>query len=224
MSDSKPEGRPKQKIESLSDMIFGLALSVGAITLVGNPPSTSGGLYNDILTFGFSFLILISVWMRYTKIMSVLPLENRRSVSLNTLLLFIVSIEPFLFNLVRSTNPNAPGDFANVVSISYGVDLGVMMLILGFFTSVLVDEEKKLIPRELQREFTYEMITMYVAGALFIGSALLPLTIQGIGGQPLRFDIWIFPFIISTIRRRSRDAIKEMQKLRSHSNSPESQK
>jgi len=222
MSDAQPEVRPKPRIESLSDMIFGLALSVGAITLVSSPPTTSGGLYNDILTFGFSFLILISVWIRYTKIMSVLPLENRRSISLNTLLLFIVSIEPFLFNLVRSTNLNAPGDFANIVSISYGIDLGVMMLILGFFTSLLVDEEKKLLSKELRREFTYEMITMYVAGALFVGSALIPLTVQGIGGQPLRFDIWIFPFIISTIRRRSRDAIREMQKLRPHNKSSES--
>ncbi len=70
MSDSQTETRPRPRIESLSDMIFGLALSVGAITLVGNPPTTGGALYNDILAFDFGFLILISVWMRYTKIMS----------------------------------------------------------------------------------------------------------------------------------------------------------
>ena len=121
MSGGQPETRPRPRIESLPDLIFGLALSVGGITLVGNPSTTSGAFYNDILTFSFSFLILITVWMRYTKIMSVLPIENRRSSALNTLLLFTVSIEPFLFNLLRSppSTPNNSGDFPNVVSVSY---------------------------------------------------------------------------------------------------------
>ena len=99
----EPPSRPRPRIEGLSDMVFGLALLVGAITLVGSAPNNVTGLFNDITTFAFSFLILISVWMRYTKIMSVLPLENRWTISLNTLL-FSVSIEPFLFNLFLHTN------------------------------------------------------------------------------------------------------------------------
>ncbi len=77
-------------------MVFGLALSVGALALVSNPPTDSNELYTDIAIFGFSFLILIMVWFAYTRLMSVLVLEGRQTVALNTLLLFSVSIEPFL--------------------------------------------------------------------------------------------------------------------------------
>ena len=221
MSEAQPESRPRPRIESLSDMIFGLALSVGAITLVGNPPTTNAELENDILTFGFSFLILISVWMRYTSIMSVLPLENRRSITLNTVLLFTVSIEPFLFNLVRANSIPNPSGFPDTVSTALAVYLGVMMLILGFFTSVLADEQKKLLPKDLLRDYTYDAIWFYVSGALFIGSAFIPLSILGIGGIRLKFEIWIFPLITSLIRRRTKDATREIHKHRDHKKSSE---
>src|SRR5271154_5333345 len=97
--------KPRARIESLADLIFGLALSVGAISLVSNPPTTSGQVQNDLVTFGFSFLILITMWLRYTRIMSVFPLDSPGVVRLNIVLLFCVSVEPFLFNLVR--NPPA---------------------------------------------------------------------------------------------------------------------
>ncbi|MGA8905521.1 MAG: hypothetical protein WB661_11010, partial [Candidatus Bathyarchaeia archaeon] len=61
---------PRPRIETLSDLVFGLALSIGALTLVGKPPSTPADIRSDVLGFGFSFIILISVWVRYTRIMS----------------------------------------------------------------------------------------------------------------------------------------------------------
>ncbi|MDA4132872.1 MAG: TMEM175 family protein, partial [Thaumarchaeota archaeon] len=72
------------------------------MSLVSNPPTDVQAVYNDLATFGFSFLILITMWLRYTRIMSVFPIETRRVNNLNILLLFCVSIEPFLFNLVRN--------------------------------------------------------------------------------------------------------------------------
>ena len=128
----EPTARPRPRIESLSDLIFGLALSIGAIALIGNPPSTVMGLFEDLLTFGFSFLILISVWMRYTRVMSVLPLETRRTILLNVVLLFAVSIEPFLFNILRSNTSAALSDASSAL---YGLDLGAIMLVMGIFLS-----------------------------------------------------------------------------------------
>ncbi len=210
---SESPSRPKPRIESLSDMVFGLALSVGAITLVGNPPTNATELVSDIATFAFSFLILINVWMRYTKIMSVLPLENRWTISLNTLLLFIVSIEPFLFNLFFRTNSSTSPVYYNVLAIAYGADLGVLMLILGFFTTVLADEQRKLIPKDMMKEFTYDAISFYFSAALFFVSALIPISVPGIG-IPLRFDLWLVPFLVGEVRRRGRDVIKEAEKAR----------
>jgi len=53
--------RPRPRIESLSDLVFGLALSIGAFALVSAPPIDDAGFYRDVFTFGFNFLVLISI-------------------------------------------------------------------------------------------------------------------------------------------------------------------
>src|SRR6266705_5184687 len=57
---------PKPRIESLSDLIFGLALSIGALALIAQPVLTAGDLLRDLLDFAFGFIVLIVVWVRYT--------------------------------------------------------------------------------------------------------------------------------------------------------------
>ena len=89
---------PRPRIEGLSDLIFGLALSIGAIQLVGSAPQSQIQLITALSAFGFSFLILMSFWNRYTTIASAVPIETTIMVRLNTLLLFFVAIEPYLFN------------------------------------------------------------------------------------------------------------------------------
>jgi len=84
--------RPRPRIQSLSDLIFGLALSIGALNLISNKPADTQALFGNIATFGFSFLILIFVWFRYTEIMSVLPVETTRTRALNTVMLFLVAM------------------------------------------------------------------------------------------------------------------------------------
>src|SRR3989454_4499778 len=116
--------RPRPRIQSLSDLIFGLALSIGALNLISSKPADTQALFGNIATFGFSFLILIFVWFRYTEIMSVLPVETTRTRALNTVMLFLVAIEPYLFNQI-SFGFNAvaplPQDAASTV---YGLDIG----------------------------------------------------------------------------------------------------
>jgi uncharacterized membrane protein len=190
------QSTPRPRIESLSDMIFGLALSVGAITLVGNPPQTTPELYSDITSFGFSFLIVIMVWMRYTRIMSVLPLETGRTVLLNTVLLFCVSLEPFLFHIVLSSPIAGSG------SVLYAIDLGGLNAIMGFFTLALADEEKKLITPDLIKQFRNDGIFTFVAGGIFFASALPVFWRIYLFGGPLRYDLWLFPLVILSVRRR----------------------
>lgn len=114
---------PRPRIEGLSDLISGLALSIGAIQLVGTPPKTNAQLILALSAFGFSFLILIGVWDRYTSIASVVPVETTALVRLNMILLFLVAIEPYLFNLlvVRGAAYRLVGYHA---SAYYGLDLG----------------------------------------------------------------------------------------------------
>jgi uncharacterized membrane protein len=209
--------RPKPRIESLSDLIFGLALSIGAITLIGNVGAikTPADLIKDIVIFGFNFLILISVWMRYTKTMSALPLENRWTMSLNTALLFTVSIEPFLFNVLEL------GSIEGFASEVYAGDLGVMMAILAGFNLILADEERKLIPKDLIKEFKIESVIMFIAAAFFLISILVPINYKGPNGVAWRYYLWIIPFAISGIQRRSRSVIDEIRKHQKKTPSPE---
>ena len=99
MSAATPQ-IPRPRIQGLSDLIFGLALSIGALQFVGNIPSKPEDLTADLLYFGFSFLILINIWNRYTATTSVMPVETPGMVRLNMLLLFLVAIEPFLFDVM----------------------------------------------------------------------------------------------------------------------------
>jgi len=178
-------------------MIFGLALSVGAVTLVSSPPADVSGVYSALATFGFSFLILIVIWLRYTRIMSVLRLESQRAIRLNISLLFLVSVEPFLFNIVRNPPANLlnPGAYADATSSLYALDLGAMMIILGGFTFSLADEDRNLIPKDLIRLFKLDSMKLFVSGALFLVTVLPFFFTTEVDGQPLRYLFWIAPML-----------------------------
>jgi len=205
------QARPRPRIQSLSDLIFGLALSIGAIALIGSPPANVEGLYNDLLSFAFNFIILISVWMRYTRVTSALPIETRRTSVLNTVLLFAVSLEPFLFNTFRSGNtPNPLGAalFSAATSI-YGLDLGVIMVVMGVFTISLADEEKKLVPADMLKDLRGEATVWFLAGICFLVSAAPVFDNLFLQGTWARSDLWLGALVISLVRRGSR-------KLRMH--------
>src|SRR6266704_4204216 len=110
--------RPRPRIESLTDLVFGLALSIGAIILISKQPANPVDLYRAIAGFGFSFLILIQIWFRFTEVMSVLPIQTTWTRVLNTLLLLLVALEPYLFNTLLAffVNPQPSGPFADVAS------------------------------------------------------------------------------------------------------------
>jgi uncharacterized membrane protein len=195
--------RPRARIESLADLIFGLALSVGAISLVSSPPTDVSGIYRALFTFGFSFFVLITMWLRYTRVMSVFPLESRRVIALNVLLLFCVSVEPFLFNLLRNGPVTAhPVAYADTTSTLYALDLGALFGILGGFSLTLASEERKLIPRELMRQYRVEGAVWVLAGLAFAVSALpIFYTIVLSGGTPLRYYLWIVPLAMLYVGR-----------------------
>src|SRR5438034_6697255 len=84
--------RPRPRLESLSDLIYGLSLSIGAISLVitNAQTSTVSDINRNVLEFLFVFLLLITSWIIYTSDMSVLPIETRLVTFLNVVLLILV--------------------------------------------------------------------------------------------------------------------------------------
>jgi len=166
-----------QPIESLSELvkiIFGLALSIGAISLISRLPAKPFGILIDVAEFGFSFLILISVWLGYTNIMSVLPMEDGSTVILNLVLLFLVSIEPYLFYLNITFDLLSHELLLNSASVLYALDMAGLMLILALFAHQLAMEERGLVPKKSMAKFKRVRNTLFISAALF-AITILPL-------------------------------------------------
>ena len=192
--------KSKPRIQSLSDLIFGLALSIGALTLIGQRPSDFQQLLLNIVYYGFSFLILINIWRSYSRTMALLPVETERLINVNVLLLFLVSIEPYLFNQLLFV----PAMEQNV-SILYALDLGGLSLIQAFFTNSLIDEEKKIVSEQLRREFTSQRNRQLIVAALFFISTIpvfwfWRVELGNIINMPLRIIIWFIALILTVFR------------------------
>jgi uncharacterized membrane protein len=207
MNEERPQpgAKPRPRIETLSDLIFGLALSIGALTLIGQPPADFKAILLSLSFFSFSFLVLVSVWRSYSTILSVLPVETERLVSLNILLLFTVSIEPYLFNELFAVG----GGLWDNVSMIYAVDLAVMFLVLGFFNHSLTNEERGLAPRSFIEKFKLERNYDFVVAAIFLVSIIpvfqVNVNLKLLIGEnffiPLRVLIWVAALVLGLARR-----------------------
>ena len=143
-------------------------MSIGALTLIGQQPTDFGAVVASLLFFSFSFLVLVNVWRSYSTILSVLPVETELLTNLNILLLFTVSIEPYLFNQLFTTN----GDLWNNISILYSVDLAIMFLVLAFFDHSLGREEKNLVPKSYLKKYRFDRNYAIFIVALFLVSII----------------------------------------------------
>src|SRR5207249_10308893 len=84
-----------------SDLIFGLSLSISAITLIGSPAYRQASIINKIISFIFNFTVLIMIWIRYTGTMAILPIETGQIIFLNLLMLILVGLEPYLLSIIQ---------------------------------------------------------------------------------------------------------------------------
>lgn len=185
----------RQRIENLSDLVFGLALSLGSIILVSKSVQTPADLVTNIVLFGFSFLIIIWVWSGYNRTMAVLPFEIRGTLLLNIMLLFCVAVAPYLFYVLFQFP--AVLEFASSV---YAFDAGAMLIIQAGMNYLLLGEEKELEARHPgfnAARFRQVLNAEVVSGAIFWMSALPLFWIPDpFLGNYLRFDMWYLVFII----------------------------
>lgn len=187
--------RGKLRIENLSDLVFGLALSIGSIILIARLPETPADLVSSVVLFGFSFLIVIWIWSGYTRTMAILPTEVRGAFALNVVLLFCVAIEPYLYDVLQQSSSS----FIVFTSSAYAVDTGAMMFTLAGLIFVALREEgsrtAKRIPAELTKRLKMSMVAEIFSGALFLVSTLPIFWVSDPFGSYLRFDLWYASFI-----------------------------
>ena len=153
----------------------------------------------DLLWFGFGFLILINVWNRYTTTTSVMPVETPVMIRLNMLLLFLVAIEPFLFDVMFAVGLGTATGLA--ASIYYALDIGGMNFILAYFTHLLASEERNLIPRELMVRFKNTRNALILGGAIFLISGLPVFWDVIVYGTPLRVIMWLLTLPVLWVPR-----------------------
>jgi uncharacterized membrane protein len=208
--------KTKLRIENLSDLVFGLALSIGSIILISKLPQNPGDLINSVVLFGFSFLIVIWIWSGYTRTMAVLPTEVRGTFLLNIALLFCVALEPYLFYVLQAGPLGLPSAvvsiFLDFASSVYAVDVGVMMFILAGLIYLILREEKAGASKGLPQSQLIRLRSIrnaeVSAGVIFLVSALPFVWLPDTFGSYIRFDLWyasfaVFFLMFYTQRRRA---------------------
>lgn len=207
MPELSPNQIPRARIQTLSDLVFGLALSIGALALINQQPHDLGQLSFSLFAFAFSFLILVNVWYRYSTIMSVLPVETAGLIVLNLFMLFLVSVEPYLLNLLvfQTSLYSAVGEY---VSIFYGLDIAALNLVIGWFVHALANEEKRLVPREMLRHYRLVRNFMFTGAAVFVLSLFPFFWVWRIAGFPVRIIMWVATLPLGWVMRFARKPSK----------------
>jgi uncharacterized membrane protein len=207
---SPSERRPRPRIEKLADLIFGLSLSIGAIGLIANAPTSSGEINSHILAFAFTFLVLITAWIIYTTYMSVLPAETRAIMFLNVALLLLVALVPYLLNAVELVNPSLGAAQSSALrdysSTLFALDLAGILAILAALAHVISSEEKKLVARDLAELFRSGRNRMIVLSALVVVSVAPQFWQWTFFDVPARLYVWYLPLISYWVGRVVRPA------------------
>ena len=206
MADEPPKRENPIRIriapESFSDIIFGLALSIGSLTLIQNQVSTWQGFVWNVMVFGFSFIIIALTWLLFSRTISVLSTEPPAVLCLNMALFFCVALEPYLFYLIM--NPQTQ-DLISFTSIGYALDVGFMFTILGTLASFILKQEKLRLSAHVESQypintqrFKHARIVEYIVAALFFVSAAPIFWTPSPFGM-LRFVCWYSTFFVALI-------------------------
>lgn len=208
MQQSSAGVRPRPRIETLADLVFGLSLSIGSIALIANPPKSASEITTHILAFAYTFFVLITAWLIYTTYMSVLPVETRTVTFLNVGLLLLVAIVPYLLNGVEVANPVLTPDEVSMIqnysSTLFALDLGGILLILATFAHVISLEEKRFVAPELVTLFRNGRNRMAILAVLTLISVAPEFWEWTLLGVPLRLYLWYPPLISYWVGRAVR--------------------
>lgn len=195
--------KPRPRLESLSDLIYGLSLSIGAISLVitNGQTSSADDINRNILEFLFVFLVLITSWIIYTSDMSVLPIETRLVQALNVLLLVLVAIFPYLFD--QSVLPFNSSSVQNYASILLTVNYAGTLLIMATFAHIIAQEEEHLVDGEIMIRFRRARNRVGSLALIVLLSIAAPWDWLLIGIH-VRLFVWILPIVSFWFNRMTR--------------------
>ncbi len=125
--------------------------------------------------------------------MSVLPVQTTWTRVLNTILLFLVALEPYLFNIPPFflSPPQIFSELYDVTSSIYALDIGAIYGILALFAHILASEERKLVAPDLLRKYKLSRNLEIVVAIIFLVSAIPQVWVLNV-----RYTIWASTFFV----------------------------
>lgn len=182
--------------------MFGLAISIGGIALIiVQIPTTPADLIKEMVWFSVGFVLLIVIWFNYTRAMAEITIETPLEFVLNIIILLLVSLEPFLLNVLAFDRQDTASAQATVelASMLYAAVIAAIMVILAVYYHWIMEDEKEknYIHKALENRHRRDL--RLVDASIFLFSAL-PLFWQlTIYSLPLRYMLWgtaLIPAII----------------------------
>jgi len=165
--NGKRRNQVRLKPDSFSDIIFGLALSIGSLILIQNQVRVWQSFVWNILLFGFSFAVIAMAWLSFSATMRYLSTEVPAVIFLNLTLFFCVILEPYLFYMLM----NSGGQLSMVISQVFAFDVGFMFFVLGIMAELVVREARLNHPRyhsDDLKTLGHMIYPRYIVGALFL--------------------------------------------------------
>jgi uncharacterized membrane protein len=178
----------KKSIEDLSNLVFGLALTLGAVALVRPEGNNLCQLLTILFNFALSFFIIIWIWWLYNRLIKRMEMDSKLEVILNYVLLFLVVIEPFLYTLINISSG----------ATIYAIDIGTALLILGVFTHLIILKSQK-VEEDMNRLKVSRSLTF--ASALVFYASIIPGLIPELQQYGVQGLIWLAVILMAVLSR-----------------------
>jgi uncharacterized membrane protein len=182
----------EKKIEDLSNLVFGLALTLGAFSLIKPATDDLVSLSNTVVQFGLSFAVIIWIWWLFNRMVNEQDLARKGMVPLNILMLFLVVIEPFLLSVSQSYSSG---------KVAYSLDLGITLLIMALFTHASASDTRMAPTEPTRRRFRSNRDLSLLCAAIFFVS-LVPQLLLGQIGEYIQSMMWLSALFIGMVGRR----------------------
>jgi len=183
----------KAEIESLSNLVFGLAISIGGLALIiVQIPTTTAELLKEMLWFSVGFVLLITIWFNYTRAMAEITIETPLEFVLNIVILLLVSLEPFLLNVLAFDRQDTQSARATVelASALFAVVIATIMIVLAIYYHWIMEDKRERNEVHKALENRHRRDLRLIDASIFLISSLPIFWQLTFSSLPLRYLLW----------------------------------